>query len=208
MRKYIVMLVLLLAIPAHAGRVVMSYSDSRGGTADNVNTSYPKLLDQARPDFIVCNKYHNGWTSQQGMNNFATDLAACRLLGDVTDVLILFGINDFLYIGGTSEAVAVRNRSIALSAYLEGVNPWILLEPPGPIAWGGYVYMDARKWTRDNVDWLKYYNGLGPYYNLINIRDEFIATPWYSSACSSDSLHPTALACRQIIANKISLQIP
>jgi hypothetical protein len=202
--------ILLTANLAHAGRVVMSFTDSRGGTSSGTpNTSYPQLLDTSRADFIVCNKFKNGRTTVQGIAEFPQAFTECSALGEVTDVVIQLGINDLLYVSGqTSTIVATNIRSIAASAELSGARAWIIMETPGPVAWGGYVFMNAHKWTRDNVNELKRLNAVGPAFGLIDVRDELLVTHWYTSTCSNDSLHPTALACRQLIANTISGRIP
>lgn len=211
MRHLILAALLLVPQAAHAGRVVMSYSDSRGNTGNAPSTptqgSWPQILDAARADFTVCNRPHNGWTSADGVANVAADYAACAATGTVTDVLILFGVNDLLLISGTtSAATAARVMTIADFVEAQGARAWIVLEPPGPIAWGGYTFMDARKYTRDDVDQLQRLGGAG--YRFIDVRDEFQVSNWYATTCSSDQLHPTGLACRQLIANAVSAAIP
>lgn len=202
--------ILLTANLAYADRVVMSFTDSRGGTSNGTpNTSYPQLLDNSRADFIVCNKFKNGRTTVQGLAEFEAAHSQCAALGDVTDVLILLGINDLLYVSGqTSTQVALNVRAIAAMAEAHGARAWLLTESPGPLAWGGYSFMNARTWTRDNSNEMRHLNAVDPLYDIIDMRDEFISTFWYNSACSSDALHPTALACRQLIANLINSLLP
>lgn len=191
----------------------MSYSDSRGGTGTNnttpANGNWPQIVDVTRTDFTVCNKFHNGWTSQDGLNNKATDLAACSAVGDVTDVLILFGVNDLLLISGTTSA-ATADRILQIADYFEaqGVRAWIVLEPPGPVAWGGYSFMNARIYTRDDVEQLQRQGGAG--YRFLNARDEFMmpGMNWYLASISSDQLHPTGLVGRQAIAALVAAALP
>lgn len=208
---------------AFAGRVVMSYTDSRGGTGGT--TSYPALLDTARTDFTVCNRFHDGWTSVDALNNVASEIAICAATGELTDVAIMFGVNDAIYVGGTSLFVAMRLLAIADAIEAAGVRAWIILELPGPYDWGagggsGFS-VDARKWTRGNVEAVL---RLGTGYRTINLRDELLLNykvngavvpgHWYKSAsndnwaCSDDKLHPTLLGCRQNFANLFAVTIP
>jgi len=202
-------LLAIFAAPAHAGRVVMSYSDSRGNTGNNPSNpaagSWPQMLDAARADFTVCNKPHNGWTTVDADAAKSTDFAACAATGTVTDVLLLFGVNDLLYIAGaTSSSTAARLMAIADWFEAQGVRAWILLEMPAPLAWGGIL--DARKWTRDNVEQLQRAGGSS--YRFINVRDEFVVSNWYATTCSNDQLHPTGQSCRQAIANLVAGSVP
>jgi len=206
-----------LVTQAHAGRVVMSYSDSRGGSGA---TPYPVLVDNARSDFTVCNKFNNGWTSLAGLNNLTAKVAECAATGEVSDVLIMFGVNDTLYVSGvTSEQVAARLIAMADAVEAMGIRAWILLEFPGPVAWGGSI--DARKWTRNNVEAVL---KIGAGYRFINARDELllnylhngnvVAGHWFKSApgdqiaCASDGLHPTHPGCLANIANLIAVTLP
>lgn len=209
MKYALILAMIIAATPAHAGRVVMSYSDSRGNTGNNTSNpaagSWPQMLDAARTDFTVCNRPRNGWTTADAEANKATDLASCTSTGTVTDVLLLFGVNDFINLpGATSATTADRLLSIADWFELQGVRAWVLLEPPGPLAWGGFL--DARKWTRDNVEQLQRQGGT--LYRFINVRDEFTVTNWFVTTCSNDQLHPTGQACRQVIANAVSAVLP
>lgn len=202
--------ILLTATAANAGRVVMSFTDSRGGTSNGTpNTAYPQLLDASRTDFVVCNKFKNGRTTVQGLAEFEAAYVDCDAMGEVSDVMILLGINDLLYVvGQTSTGVATNVRAIAAMAAAHGARVWLLTETPGPIAWGGYSYMNARLWTRDNNNEMRRLNSIDPLYNIIDVRDEFIVTNWYNSTCSNDTLHPTGLSCRQLIANLLGASLP
>lgn len=197
--------ILMSATPSWAGRVVMFFTDSRGNTGSATRDSFPMLVDSARSDFTACIQYRNGRTTVASLTEIAAALESCRAAGTLTDVVILLGVNDPLYIAGqTPGGVAANLKAIADKVRAAGVREWILTEPPGPLAWGGVL--DARKWTRDNANEVRRLEGEG--YRFIETRDEYVVTNWYDPACSKDQLHPTGLACRKAMALPIVLTLP
>lgn len=197
--------ILVSALPAHAGRVVMFFTDSRGNTGARTGDTFPQLVDAARPDFTVCVRYRNGRTTVDGLTEFDAALASCRLTGTVTDAVLLLGINDMIYVKEQTPAgVASNLRLIADKVRAAGVREWILTEPPGPVTWGGVL--DARTWTRDNANEVRKLVTRG--YRFIETRDEYVLTNWYDAGCSSDALHPTGLPCRQAMARPIIQALP
>lgn len=228
MKKLIAALaiVLYLSTSALAGRVVMNFSDSRGGTGytSTNDTSWPKLLDNQRADFTVCNKYLNGRTTASGLTQIDQAIVECQVQGTVTDVTILLGVASMLS-GISADLAADQIRAIAAKVVQAGAVPWIILEPPGPLAWGGYSYMNAMQYTKDIIDSLAVKNVVGPWYPDIDVRDALhknimvngVMQPGYwfkkvnldPNSCSSDDLHPTKLECRQqIFADTVSTSIP
>lgn len=214
----LILSILLVVSEAQAGRVVMFFGDSRFVGATN---SIPQLVDAMRSDFTVCNKSQNGRSTAEGIVAIPTALAECQATGDVTDVVIQLGVADFLEVAGTSEDVASRLFDIADIVFLSGATPWIVHEMPGPRDWGGFGFLDARKWTLDNVRAVS----ANPEYPQIPMRDALLLNftaggvtrpgHWYRTsssdtyACSNDELHPTLLECRQqIFAPAISSYIP
>jgi len=191
------LLLLLFASTAHAGRVVMFFGDSMTNTGGA--NSYPKIVDAARADFTVCVNYQNGRTTEQGIAAIDAAMAVCALLGDLTDVVSLLGINDLLFIGGTATESAERTREIMAHVVATGRRGWIMESPPGPITtWG---FLDGRVWTRDVNAAHHYLNGIGPAeYPILRARDRFVLTQWYVSTCSNDELHPTGTLCKQALA--------
>lgn len=197
--------VLAVAASAEAGRVVMFFTDSRGNTGSRTGDSFPQIVDASRSDFTVCLRFKNGRTTVDGLGELDAALASCRATGAVSDVVLLLGINDMIYVPGqTSAGVAANLRAMADKVRAAGAREWILTEPPGPVAWGGFL--DARTWTRDNANEVRKLLSRG--YRFIETRDEYVVTNWYDTACSNDALHPSGLACRQALARPIVLALP
>lgn len=150
-QSFLVFAVLAAALPAQAGRVVMFFTDSRGNTGARTGDSFPQIVDAARTDFTVCLRYKNSRTTVDGLAELDAALASCRATGAVTDVVLLLGINDMIYVPGQTPAGVVSNlRPMADKVRAGGAREWILTEPPGPTSWGGFL--DARGWTRDNAN--------------------------------------------------------
>jgi len=217
-----IMFALMFTSSAWAGRVVMNFSDSRGGTG--TTSSWPVMLDNQRTDFIVCNKYKNGRDTAMGVAEISDAITQCQAMGEVTDGIILLGVASMIS-GISNDAVANQIRTIAATMVSVGIRPWIILEPPGPLAWGGYSYMDAHEYTRANVQAIIEKNAIGPRYGTIDIRGALLknvtvngvlqAGYWYrkfagdQNSCSNDDLHPTNPICRQqIFADTVSKSIP
>lgn len=106
--------------------------------------------------------------------------------------------------GQTPAGVVSNLRAMADKLRAGGAREWILTEPPGPTAWGGFL--DARGWTRDNANEVRKLSSRG--YRFIETRDEYVVTNWYEPVCSNDALHPTGLPCRQALAKPIIRTLP
>lgn len=215
---------LAVSVPAQADRVVMTFCDSRCNTSSSGSTNWPTMLDNQRADFIVCNKGLNGRRPSGGLADIATAIAQCQAMGTLTDGVILLGVNAMLD-GVSSDVATDQIRDIAAHIEAAGVVPWIVAEPPGPIAWGGYVFMNAYQYTQDNVNLLRQKNAVGTLYPIIEVRDALLKNlkagttlvPGYwfrkyvgdTASCSNDDLHPTNPTCRQqIFADTVSAAIP
>ncbi|MFN2425482.1 MAG: SGNH/GDSL hydrolase family protein [Candidatus Binatia bacterium] len=198
------MLFALVAIaePALAGRVLF-IGDSRFNTG--AATRIPTLVQNSRTDITHCVDSRNGRNTIDALAVIEAAIVTC---GQVTDVVIMLGINDLLLKGQkvTSAGIAIRLRGIADRAALTGARAWIVTEPPGPLAWGGVI--DARRFVRDTRNELYQLKGAGMEHELIDAHDEFIVLHWYSAGISNDQLHPTGLAGRQAIAAAIAAALP
>lgn len=209
---------------SYADRVVMTYCDSRCNTTSSGSVNWPTMLDNQRADFIVCNKGLNGRNTSTGLAGIGQALAECQAMGELTDAVILLGVNSMLA-GISSDVATDQIRSIAATIEAAGVVPWIIAETPGPMAWGGYAYMNAYQYTLDNVNLLKAKNATGVYYPIIEVRDallknwkvgpNWVAGYWYrrssgdTGSCSNDDLHPSNPICRQqVFADSVSTVIP
>jgi hypothetical protein len=179
-------------------RIVMFLTDSRGNTGNA--TKFPALVDSARSDFTVHLDYANGRTTGGGIAAFASAYAAADALGDVTDVVFLLGVNDFLY-GETPAQSAANLRTLQGMAEAQGARGWIMTQCPAPILWGGLITANELVWdTRTEL----FDNG--PRTHLIDSMYEFTITNWYAS--SSDELHPTGLAAREALAKQPITVLP
>lgn len=192
------------------GRIVLVFSDSRGNTGNNATTpaqgSVAQIVDAARADVVVMLRHLNGRTTVQGVAQIDAAIADARAAGELTDVVILLGVADLLSVPGTTSVdVAARLVQMADKVEATGARAWVCAEPPGPPAWGGYAFMDARKFTRDNV---AEFAKTG--YRVIPVRDEFQVPNmnWYLPTNSVDQLHPTGLPARQAIAAAILGVLP
>lgn len=202
-------LVLCLASNAYAQRVVMTFTDSRGNSGGTV--SFPALLDSGRTDFVVCNKYKNGRTTTMGLAEFDAAMVQCQATGTVTDVVFMLGVNDMIIAGGApnSQAVASQLLDLADKARSYGAREWIVEEYPGPRLWGGFL--DARKWTRENIEWL--HTLAAGQYNIVP-RSDYTVFHWKKfntsdAGCSTDDLHPNAYSpCITSVANTLMEVIP
>lgn len=191
-------------------RIVLVFSDSRGNTGFNSQTptsgSWPQIVDAARTDLTVMTKYKNGRTTVEAMTQIEAAIADAKVAGELTDVILLLGVADLLSVpGATAATTAARLNSMCDTCEAAGARAWLCAEPPGPIAWGGYEFMDARKWTRDV---LREVVLLGR--RVIWMRDEFqvIGKNWYQTTFSSDQLHPTGLPARQCMASAVLEVLP
>lgn len=190
-------------------RVVMTFTDSRGNSGGTV--SFPSILDVGRTDFVVCNKYKNGRTTTSGLAEFDAAMLQCKATGTVTDVVFMLGVNDMIIAGGatSSQMVASQLLDLADMARSYGAREWIVEEYPGPRLWGGWL--DARKWTRENIEWLHTLSG--GLYNIVP-RPESTVFQWKKfntsdPGCSSDDLHPNAYStCITSTANSLMEVIP
>lgn len=215
---------LFMSAPAQADRVVMTFCDSRCNTTSSGSTNWPTMLDNQRADFIVCNKGLNGRNTAAGLADITPAIAQCQAMGTLTDAVILLGVNSLLA-GISSDLATNQIRDIAAQIEAAGVVPWIVAEPPGPIAWGGYVFMNAYQYTQNNVNLLRQKNAVGVMYPIIEVRDALLKNLkvgtalvpgyWYrrnvgdTGSCSNDDLHPTNPTCRQqVFADTVSAAIP
>lgn len=203
MKKFLALLLLCLAGSAHAGGRVLFIGDSRTATGTTSNR-YPALVQAARPDITHCVNSVNGRTSQGVLDAMDAAITSC---GNVTDVVILVGVADQLHIPGTTPtATATRVRAAAAVAEGRGAVPWIATETPAPLLWGGVI--PANDYVGATAAELYRLNGVGPDYPVIPMREKFTENLWFSSTCSSDQLHPTGLACRQLMADAVLEVLP
>jgi hypothetical protein len=204
-----VAVVLFAAVPAQADRKVMLYCDSRCDTGSGTTLGdVAHVVDMARTDFTVCKNAVNGRTTVQALLDEAAAIAACQATGTVTDFVELHGVNDYLYIPGTTPAdTADRRRQIAANALAAGVTrAWIMAEPPAPQDWTPF-HLDANAYTRDTAFWLQYDAlFIGPVGTIMQARDRIARDLWYPN--SSDHLHPTTTASRQALADEPISVIP
>jgi hypothetical protein len=179
-------------------RIVMFFTDSRGNTGGS--SKFPTLVDNARSDFTVALNYQNGRTTAQGIVAFEAAYATIAATGDVTDVVFLLGVADFL--GGVTPAQSATNlRTLQGMAEAHGARAWIMTQCPAPILWGGVIPANEKVWaTRTEL----FDNG--PRTHLIDSMYEFTMTNWY--AASSDELHPTGLAAREALAKQPIAVLP
>lgn len=210
--RFLAALALLIfsAIPAAAQSVVMFTCDSRCGTGGA--DAFPALVQAAHPEVTVCNRFHNGWTSAQGLAGFQADWDACSTLGQVTKVFALYGVNDLMFVpGATNAGTALNLGSIIYQAWVHGASGWIVSEPPAPVLWGGVL--PANKWVQDNRDAVQFQNGKLAQqgfwqYPVLKAQNKFTETPWFADSCSIDRLHPTGHDCRQLLADAFSTVLP
>lgn len=227
MRKLIFGLMLgitlaLVPMQAHAARVVMFYGDSRCNTGGA--TSIPALVDAARADFTVCNKCVSGMNTATGLSGFDAAYAQCASTGAVSEVVFFIGINGLLA-GITSDDATDQIREMATHAQTFGATPLIVTESTGPLAWGGFTYMNAHEYTRANVSALETKNAAGPAFILVHTRNGLLLNYVYNNAtvqghwfkanaadttsCANDEVHPTSQGCRQkVFADPITAAIP
>lgn len=191
-------------------RTVLVFSDSRGNTGFNsqtpANGSWPQIVDAARADLTMLVRHKNGRTTVEGLTQIDAAIADAQAAGEFTDGILLLGVADLLSVtGATSVDVAQRLDQMAAKIETAGARAWICAEPPGPIAWGGYAWMDARRFTRDNVAEVA---KLGR--RVIQMRDEFQrpSLNWYVTTNSNDQLHPTGIPARQAMADAVLAVLP
>jgi len=197
----------LAAAPAHcqepAAKRVLFFGDSITAWYDP--TDWPALVGKRRPTLQICRNGVPGRTTLDGRDSFDGVMAYTQYYGRVTDVVILLGINDLL-LGSDPHDTAVRLRELGQRAREWGAREWILTLTPAlkiPLRRD----LPAWEFSRDVGNWLLRLNGIGPAYNIIDVRDEFARRVLWSS-CSSDGLHPTGIGCRQVIADAVANALP
>lgn len=194
-----VFLVLCVATPAHAGRV-LTLTDSLGLTG--WPTQWPQLFLAQRPDLTLCENALIGRDTAGGVTVVQSAIDAC---GNVTDVVVQLGVNDPLMLGETDpKETAKRLRTIASKIRARGAREWILTPAPATNDRGTAV--DHQEFTREVRRWLYHMNGNGPAYNVVDVRDAFTETLWTS--CAADGVHPDGIACRQPIADTVADVVP
>jgi lysophospholipase L1-like esterase len=187
-----------------AAKRVLFFGDSI--TAWFGPTDWPTLVGQRRPSLQICRNGVPARTTVDGLNSFDGVMAYTQLYGRVTDVVILLGINDLQVLGSDSYDTAVRLRELGERVRAWGAREWILTLTPAlkiPLRRD----LPAWEFSRDVGNWLLTLNGIGPAYNIIDVRDEFGRRLLWSS-CSTDGLHPTGLGCRQVIADVVAKALP
>lgn len=183
---------------------VLVFGDSM--TAWYSPTDWPALVQKQRPDLQICSNGVPGRTTVDGLAQFDDVMAYTSWYGRVTDVVFLLGINDLPVLGSTPLQTAQRLRRLAAKAQDWGAREWILTPAPAikiPLR----RELPAWSFSRDVGNLLMTLNGVGPVYNILDLRDEFARRLLWSS-CSSDGLHPTGLACRQVIADFVARALP
>jgi len=169
-------------------------------------TDWPALVAQQRPGIQVCRNGVAGRTTVDGLAQFDAVMAYTSRFGWVSDVVILLGVNDLQVLGSDPLDTALRLRELAAKARSWGAREWILTPTPA-IKVPLHRELPVWAFSRDVGNLLMTLNGIGPEYNVLDLRDEFARRVLWSS-CSSDGLHPTGVACRQVIADYVARALP
>lgn len=170
--------------------------------------SIPDLVGVLQPGMGICNGGRPGRTTAQGITDIDATMSYVRVYHrlEVSDVVILLGINDHKT-GVDPYQTALNLRTIARKARAWG-NPrvWILtLLPATRIPFS--TAPDPMGFGRDVSNWLYQLDGEDPITGvyIIDARDKYLTTLW--SSCSSDGVHPTAIACRWPAAQAIAAEL-
>lgn len=184
---------------------VCCYGDSQ--TAWYGPTDWPSLLGVLKPGMQVLNAGLAGRTTDC-MANFDGTMIYGSGGGTITDVVFLLGINDLSALNSTPAQTVTRLK--ALADWTTGhwnARAWVCtLLPCTSIPFGG-GYMPPWPWSQQ-VNHALFAASWGASQAVIDVRDEYARKLRWDSSASTDGLHPTGQAARQVIAEAVAAVVP
>jgi hypothetical protein len=195
--KHLILATLLLAAPAHAACVIFDGDSitAASTTLYGTNGEWPKLLQAQRPDVVPCNIAAGGKNTTQALSQFDNTVNWLKLYHVITDGVLLIGVNNMIA-GKTVAQTAADIRTWCDKAIAQGIEPHVMTLTPATnfVYANTYVGNVSTELLCDPGDC-----------NVYNLRDKYTAIDWVGC---SDNIHPTGLACRQVIADFVAGWLP